>query len=1511
MKYIKTNDPSTSQTEDLYDDNFFDGIESTNAELFPADDSDPFAGLTDDLFDSIGSIDTSSDDDLDDAWEDQPLTQNQVDELYDQEDDHYNLQESIDPEQPTYTNVNTGETKAKTDEYYDAINSLDSNELIDLYIPLDKEIELDGTPKTYDTNDLVDTNEVSPQERQAETKDEILEKAINDLTSGLNPQQEAAVKSDAHTLAVIATPGAGKTKTAVAIEKIRTIRNSATGHPTKQEQQGTLVLTFGRGATEEAAYRSIDWTKGSTNAYNYRDVTHKTVHSLARKIANDYRKYVLLPALKNNDDNTDYHREDITIANWDRRYVRRKGDKTLDNAKYGEFNTLEEGDEFIKTSTDDTATVTTIYANLRKVYKEAKEANHDHDSFDKVFTKALTAEQGSKAIAKLSPTETAVWNKLTEYMTLEGGLLDFGFCVIEATKALKKLAAELDHSIATSVGMTTDKVTKKAKIENAKKAFYSKYSWLPAVHTVIIDEAQDVNENQIKFLEAIRTLYNPDFIVIGDPHQAIFTFQGSDQTYIEKIGHQGETINFKYNYRSTQQILDVANQIFPKDEPMEAAPRTYTNENGETITEIPQGPAVEGYNAANPEDIALDCVNTLNNMTHYYTYENGQKVEKPIYPKDVVFLARTNEELDQLCINMGCTTDDTKKKANRESFKKTWGQLKTVHSFKGGQAPIVFLIGLSQQVWRKETTRDDYEDMRRLLYVGMTRAEYYLHINWTAQTKINGKPSTVDRLNILNKLEGINWSKSNISDEFVRKEFLNDGIGLRPVIIQKNLSEEAQKLLKETTIRRLVNESKEDKRAIETRAKHQNLILADTFYLHGRHFTDAANLIVKTSKEQAKSSQATIASKAIKKLEEKADKLDLSTYETKEVRSQLNAVNKNKFSIETIIKNLSDEAEKYKSKALGLRDCAMGETLTTTVNPDAEHIEDTIITGVSMNGTCNERLCNKSNTQKAHQRQIELAAILTEIYAQNEKDHEDGKITDDELLAKPLFGTFTSPNVHDGIQTELEIYRLAMSTMMNGGHNYEHFDPTGKFLKGDMTLKDVIEWKKTFWTKIIKGAIYFIEIVPNYRGDNTTPDYHVHAHIIFLPTQAYFGVKEWQHDPKSKTGWRPSFTQSPYYLNDRKDAEVRLWHDWWTRCYFYARAKKLGYGYHEKFIETPLDPAENKYAYEHGYKVPGVNYNPETNTAEAITRKDDDGNEIYNLQGQLICQIQPAYDKNSNGETIDTKEMLRYVTFEVCKYITKFSTLLIKQNDDGTCTAKITPNERINILVPLDKQLSGAKIYQPYGVIRDTYAKARRTKEYYQMPQNEEYDLSKLLSNPWFNPDEEDDARTIDGKYNYEAENPMYLTIGACISHYKEENTERLLLDSTNYKYHSEEREYLETEDANVTSAQYSEKLRNTITNSPIMTQAKLTQIENNIEELSNQLDLTTDQQKKLEQLEAQRAELEATLEQTKAEEKAEREAMTAKINYIFGVDEDDEDLDLDLDYGTEDDYDHDAEWAR
>jgi DNA helicase-2/ATP-dependent DNA helicase PcrA len=97
--------------------------------------------------------------------------------------------------------------------------------------------------------------------------------------------------------------------------------------------------------------------------------------------------------------------------------------------------------------------------------------------------------------------------------------------------------------------------------------------------------------------------------------------------------------------------------------------------------------------------------------------------------------------------------------------------LMTVHSAKGLEFPLVFVVGLEDGLFphsRSATDRAEFEEERRLAYVAITRAERYLYVTHAMKRRVYGEELASEPSQFLNEmpielLEDLSLGKSWLS----------------------------------------------------------------------------------------------------------------------------------------------------------------------------------------------------------------------------------------------------------------------------------------------------------------------------------------------------------------------------------------------------------------------------------------------------------------------------------------------------------------------------------------------------------------------------------------------------------------------------------------------------------------------------------------------------------------------------------------------------------------------------
>lgn len=90
-----------------------------------------------------------------------------------------------------------------------------------------------------------------------------------------------------------------------------------------------------------------------------------------------------------------------------------------------------------------------------------------------------------------------------------------------------------------------------------------KLKWQQRLEYIMVDEFQDIDGIQYELMEVLSG-YHRNLFIVGDPDQTIYTWRGADVKYLLKFDEHfpgTKTIMMMQNYRSTPEILNVANSL--------------------------------------------------------------------------------------------------------------------------------------------------------------------------------------------------------------------------------------------------------------------------------------------------------------------------------------------------------------------------------------------------------------------------------------------------------------------------------------------------------------------------------------------------------------------------------------------------------------------------------------------------------------------------------------------------------------------------------------------------------------------------------------------------------------------------------------------------------------------------------------------------------------------------------------------------------------------------------------
>ena len=169
-----------------------------------------------------------------------------------------------------------------------------------------------------------------------------------------------------------------------------------------------------------------------------------------------------------------------------------------------------------------------------------------------------------------------------------------------------------------------DLLLKTVKLFEANSSVCEEYS--KKFDYIFVDEYQDVNDIQYKFIKAISHVHN-NLTVVGDENQSIYAFRGANLENIlnfERDFKGAKVIYLNQNYRSTKSILDAANHLILNN------PQKYKRE---LLATKADDEKVKCYNLMTGDDEAYKVLEIIEKLK-----DDGEKYS------DIAILYRTNNQ---------------------------------------------------------------------------------------------------------------------------------------------------------------------------------------------------------------------------------------------------------------------------------------------------------------------------------------------------------------------------------------------------------------------------------------------------------------------------------------------------------------------------------------------------------------------------------------------------------------------------------------------------------------------------------------------------------------------------------------------------------------------------------------------------------------------------------------------------------------------------------------------------
>lgn len=267
------------------------------------------------------------------------------------------------------------------------------------------------------------------------------------------------------------------------------------------------------------------------------------------------------------------------------------------------------------------------------------------------------------------------------------------------------------------------------KWSGSKTELAKKVKILRNVSIIFVDEAQDLNKNQYSFACALRDALGAPLVLIGDPNQTIYQFQGSSCDHL--LNHGGFRICLRDNYRSSQAIVDLIERVKPwKDgAPMKAA-RKMTGKGKRPV--LVTAPKMEDISAAILDRVRKklpgETMAVIGPVRQSKPQPDGtvlniglQWVSNLFQKNGIAFQVHFKEDGSDGDRGIGASSGAAGAAAEAERTQKI--HLYTLHGSKGLEFDTVLVLNFHHATMgRKPRTRPEWTQLCYLWYVGLSRA---------------------------------------------------------------------------------------------------------------------------------------------------------------------------------------------------------------------------------------------------------------------------------------------------------------------------------------------------------------------------------------------------------------------------------------------------------------------------------------------------------------------------------------------------------------------------------------------------------------------------------------------------------------------------------------------------------------------------------------------------------------------------------------------------------------------
>jgi len=298
-------------------------------------------------------------------------------------------------------------------------------------------------------------------------------------------------------------------------------------------------------------------------------------------------------------------------------------------------------------------------------------------------------------------------------------------------------------------------IIKKTNAENLKEL-----ELFSSLKTIFLDESQDISGSQFELIMLLKEKLNCNLVMVGDPNQNIYQFQGGSDKYL--LNYPGKTFLLKKNYRSTKNIIDFTNSISPNS--LNQMEYSYVEVNHKI-------------------NIIIDNINNIKNNI----LKEIKESEYDLSEIAIIGPVRKSKPISNMYLNIGLTYIVNFLEENNIDYVKYFkdsednifdNELKkkdnhvnilTIHGSKGLEFKHVILVNFHFHTFGINVSIEEYNKFKYLWYVATSRAMFKLSIYslgnkpiWPLLKNVSTNTYNCNKQPIFNKLMFIE-RKSNLN----------------------------------------------------------------------------------------------------------------------------------------------------------------------------------------------------------------------------------------------------------------------------------------------------------------------------------------------------------------------------------------------------------------------------------------------------------------------------------------------------------------------------------------------------------------------------------------------------------------------------------------------------------------------------------------------------------------------------------------------------------------------------